>query len=186
MTSNLHDQDVHSLFDASLLIIYLPSSRACLISWTRLRVYRPLWVGACGYVNSCEHMCNVHELPKLEAHGFVLLSFIAFASPRTTPWPSESTMSASWFFSRTLSAASSRLTRAQGLQGTLNGIWGFLSFSHRNLGTIFLRCKVLGVERCAEMKLNASIWIQNRVLRVLYTFRYREPSKPLFHQNRRN
>ena len=48
------------------------------------------------------------------------------------------------------------------------------------------RCKVLGVERCAEMKLNASIWIQNRVLRVLYTFRYREPSKPLFHQNRRN
>jgi hypothetical protein len=50
---------------------------------------------------------------------------------------------------------------------------------------IFLRCKVLGVERCAEMKLNASIWIQNRVLRVLYTFRYREPSKPLFHPNRR-
>jgi hypothetical protein len=53
-------------------------------------------------------------------------------------------------------------------------------------GTIFLRCKVLWVERCAEMKLNASIWIHNRVLRVLYTFRYREPSKPLFHQNRCN
>ena len=53
-------------------------------------------------------------------------------------------------------------------------------------GTTVLRCKVLGVERCAEMRLNASIWIQNRVLRVLYTFRYREPSKPLFHQNRCN
>ena len=30
-------------------------------------------------------------------------------------------------------------------------------FTLRNIGTIFLRCKVLGVERCAEMKSIASI-----------------------------
>ena len=43
----------------------------------------------------------------------------------------------------------------------------------------------LYMERCTEMKLNAPLWIQNRVFWVLYTFRYREPSKPLFHPNRR-